>query len=507
MDAARDEKRRLLDQFIKNLNSPTFDTATAEQIQEFYHRYAGMLKMSEQGLNEQIQRHWHRRPGRVMHLYIRPELAPAPNDQEVRAYLQFINTAEFRDMTSAEKQNYLEIAMKMYGLDKARLILLINEIRTTGAQSSPRASRPLSPVRSRSPGGSRRLSPVNNRRQSPPAPVDTEERVDRLAAEVELTDLLKTVVDLARREFDHFGPEGAMFNKLNRVAEGIRTQAMLIINANIPMRLNKYLELTDIMRAAINDIIRETRELGRRCLNENSPLSQEPISELPDGQYIRMSNGICWDIEDLLDYIRDMNGQNDSTKLKTYRGVSQRIWENEQDLNRILNHPVAVRTGFRQWLLGMDQASAVAAISNETLNRLARAGSLALGRGDEFDRVVAMELTPAQLAVFRREAGGDTDNIDRIRNRTMRADIETTIKQTMKSASIIDMYNYYMSLSEVEKRALAFFEREFAGALTKCRNGEYCQLGMGDMMVTLRNQIARLKGMPPIVYDRDFNAP
>ena len=252
----------------------------------------------------------------------------------------------------------------------------------------------------------------------------------------------------------------------------------------------------------IRALVEKQKSSGRRCNNKEDPISLIPIADLDDAHYIRLESGECWEVESLLDYIQNYtNGKNDASKLKNYS--SKLIWKNDQELNRILRHPLAVKSGFAIWFNNKNHGESASKISEKTLRVMTWAASLLASRGDDFRGALERELDEKQLLAWR-NAG---NNIDRVyeKDKKIAQEIEFTVRTTLKSMATSEFYRYYMALTEEEKRAINSFDPSFEKNLFACNKGEFCVFGMADELLSTRNSIAQIKKLPIVDLGNRFD--
>lgn len=355
-----------------------------------------------------------------------------------------------------------------------------------------------------------RIDPVNivfeRQDRVNPGPRPKGEVVDDGAAAVEMGDLGGMINNMLTNELNKYGRNGVLVQDLMNLINEIRPfmadfikAGMISRSTNMP--LEQYLTLMQDWKSRFNEIIQMDKALGRRCLNTHTPINEEPVEEIPDGEIIRLENGVCWDIDTLTDYIRQQKGKNDASALRNY--PAKRIWDNDDDLDRILRHQRSNERGFTQWFENRNVGENAAKISNETLNRMIIAASLLSSVGKPFKDAMQRELAqkPKLLEEWRR-IKMNPDNLYMIKNEEIRKDIEQTIAITLKSLALVDFLNYYDNqISQEERDALDAIEPTFAKELRICQRGEHCVFGMARTLQTLRNQIAGVKGLPFIDLD------
>lgn len=336
-------------------------------------------------------------------------------------------------------------------------------------------------------------------------PLPGDEIVDDLAAAVELADLERAVAETLQREVNMFGRTATFFQplqELQRKVSAIRTRFAGTVQMGYPspnILLSEYLSKMDEWKADLKEIIDAQLAMGRRCNNDSDPISFTDIADLDDGQFIRLENGDCWEVESLLDFIRSKNGRNDATSLKN--AASNTIWTDDIELNRILHHPEAIRSGFTDWFNEKNSTAAGKLVSAETMRRMVVAASLLLSRGPDFQNSLRQSLNDKQSRALE-EADGDPSYVD---DGGLRLEIEMIVGTTLKSTAVVDFYNYYLGLSKAEKDALNTFDKEFEQNLVACAKGNYCVFGMGDILLVTRNSIAELKKVPHVNLGSRFD--
>jgi len=147
---------------------------------------------------------------------------------------------------------------------------------------------------------------------------------------------------------DH--PARDMFLRLYATMENIVGNVWRPLGRRYPAEttLAEYVETMETWRNQMIAITRLIKQLGRRCRNAEDPIDLTPVDEIPETNHIRLSNGNCWDIENLLDFIMSskINGSNDAKTLRDYG--SETIW-GDADFTRIADHPAAKVRNFREW--------------------------------------------------------------------------------------------------------------------------------------------------------------
>jgi len=289
-----------------------------------------------------------------------------------------------------------------------------------------------------------------------------------------LTELENKNIDEKRS----FNRNKFQFNKISSIIYSLFIKKSLTVFEN--RELSDSIQILKYLKNIIK------KKITRKCNNSKDPISFTLIENLDDEHYIRLESGECWEFESLLDYIQNYTqGVNDASKLKNYS--SKVIWKNNEELNKILNNPIAIKSGFVNWFNSKNIQ--VGYISDKTLKMLKRTASLLSSKGGEFQDALEKELNREQLEELKK-AGND---INKIKNAEIAKEIEFTINNTLKSMAIENFFNYYNSLSNEEKNALKEIDNELENTLINCRTGHFCVFGFADILLSDYNKIIGFK--------------
>lgn len=282
----------------------------------------------------------------------------------------------------------------------------------------------------------------------------------------------------------------------------------------------------------IGNFYRMVYDLGRRCLNTHDPGYPDMlISSLPDYLYIRMSNGMCWEIESLTEWIRYRSeGRNSSEGLERYPTVT--LWETDEELERIMTHPVSIKNGFRDWMEAIKNAELYAVISDRTLEVFERTIQLFVLRGEYFQDRAEEELMasskredtgevipadPREVGIFRQQGR----NFYALRNAARRfpenspeaalyGTVVGKLFEGLRSKASKAFYEYYGSLSAPEKEALEKLRPGFQKDTHNCTTTEnisyrnrLCQFVFARVILGVLNRIRNYRGMPAFVINTE----
>lgn len=353
----------------------------------------------------------------------------------------------------------------------------------------------------------RLLIDIRNRRQSS-YPIDINpdylklpsqqlrQPVDLAAARQPLGKLFNYVNQKLATEVAAFGDKSAFSSLWLLLRNDIAAYPNKIMSQQLTWRdlINKTLTWRD----EIVTLLEEQQIAGRRCQNSTDPWDATPIEDIPNNDYIHLSNGMCWHIESLMEYIKGVNGLNEASGLPNY--ASSNIWEPE-DLPRILQHPAVKRTGFGEWLQRVLSANSVKTINRDTIDWLYWLASLFVSRGEPFKRELRNVLTPEEYAVYQQYTGGDSDLMKRIPVELGGAAILQKVKVDMKADAFKKFMEYYNELSSEDKAALDLLYRGFERDLLACDLGRLCVYVAAKSLMLLYRRLAELKGITPLQLD------
>lgn len=314
------------------------------------------------------------------------------------------------------------------------------------------------------------------------------EYVDNLAAFIELHDLMEAIFASEDNEQRLFGENAELLPRLRNLVDQIEPiyiafadiyRSGIEVENNI-LTLSDYYKLYTTWTDEFKSIKERQIALGRRCRNSTDPLTLEEINDISDAMFIRLDNGDCWDILSLLDYIKS--------------GKSP--WTSNNELNRILKHPEAIRSGFSAWYSTKAFGEHAKNISEKTLAMMVKAASLLYSIGPDFDTTLKNTLTTAQFKAYKK-ANFEIENV----SLKLREEIIETVKTVLKSQANVELWTYFQNLSQKEKDSLKVFDPDLEKNIKQCHDGNICVYQLGTILLDDRNAIAKIKGLKPINFN------
>jgi len=268
--------------------------------------------------------------------------------------------------------------------------------------------------------------------------------------------------------------------------------------------LEEYVSQFDKIKQEING-------LGRRCVNPRSPVEDENVDEIPEEDWIRLSNGACWDIDTLINYIKHTtNGQNSIQKIKehmpSYPGMLH-IWITNDDYRKIVNHPKAKAAKLARFIKDREFSQYANRISDVTMDTLYNMGSLLWSRGPPFLVAIRQRMTPEQLAVWNRVSSDMTrwdlpDEILFTEPGSIEEEIKYLINGIIKSLANTQLHSYYENLSSDEKAALEIISPNLGEIIRSCHRGDECVMITGEKLIGTYNKMAHAKGRDSVNWIR-----
>lgn len=238
--------------------------------------------------------------------------------------------------------------------------------------------------------------------------------------------------------------------------------------------------------------------LMNSSVNDADPFDGTPVSEIEPENLLKLHNRVWWHAESFAEYVQGINGKNDSKGLKGYPTVT--IWDPERDMKKIRKHKVLKANGFREWFaLRNNPETVVTRIDMKTLDKLEWAASLLYSRGVHFIEEFKKRITEQEFRLFKIITKGNVDNMEKLNSalgEKRASELFWIVKRTIKEKAIGELKEYVDTLSDDEKEALSFFEKNLLSTIDACFSGNYCVFGMADLCVSTRNEIAKHKKVP-----------
>lgn len=347
------------------------------------------------------------------------------------------------------------------------------------------------------------LNPIDlsAERVSQPFPVD--EPADPYAMLIEMGALVRDMQLVIENERRAFGENTELTPDMLDLINDTEAFVRLVRQEDQIILLSDYLDSLRDFQTRLRRINTRIVDLGRRCLNYTDPADPfVDIPDLDDTEYIRLENGMCWDIMSLYLHIKRFNGANTRGDLQQY--PHQQIWSGNAELERILNHPMRnepsppeLPNGFRSWWDANRFPRLAQLISLETLRRINDFHNLMTNNGPAYEKAVRERMTKEEQEAQRMFQGQYINNIPSAYREAFK-DSEIKRQELFKSDAIIDFAQYFENLAQEERDALEQFRPQLNNELRQCMNNQLCVYQMGGNMRDLYNRIADLRDdVPP----------
>lgn len=348
--------------------------------------------------------------------------------------------------------------------------------------------------------------------------ISEEEAVTMIdATDINIGTDMKVLMDLL---YNHSKPQWrdmaeVEFQFYNSLRGFVGETLKLRVNALYRQRaIDKYFENPLMFKENLGEVLRMAEELTDKlmrnlekykiCYNENEWIDIfEPIADLPFDQYIRLSNGACWDIVNLITHFKENKGFNRAPNVKGYPTETLfNRWSPDVDREHLFNHPVAKEDRLREWYAKRteDLREYSKIISEETMRTLKSLLEIMTSKGPAFVKALREELPPKALEALRKAKGVISETEE------YKEEILTIIEKVLKSQASYRLVEYLRKLPKQEFDAINDFEPSLMQILTQCSEGQACVWYTADIVRNTYNDIAEIKGIPKIFPDiKKFN--
>lgn len=348
--------------------------------------------------------------------------------------------------------------------------------------------------------------------------ISQEEAVTMIdATDINIGTDMKVLMDLL---YNHSKPQWrdmaeVEFQFYNSLRGFVGETLKLRVNALYRQRaIDKYFENPLMFKENLGEVLRMAEELTDKlmrnlekykiCYNENEWIDIfEPIADLPFDQYIRLSNGACWDIVNLITHFKENKGFNRAPNVKGYPTETLfNRWSPDVDREHLFNHPVAKEDRLREWYAKRteDLREYSKIISEETMRTLKSLLEIMTSKGPAFVKALREELPPKALEALRKAKGVISETEE------YKEEILTIIEKVLKSQASYRLVEYLRKLPKQEFDAINDFEPSLMQILTQCSEGQACVWYTADIVRNTYNDIAEIKGIPKIFPDiKKFN--
>lgn len=115
-----------------------------------------------------------------------------------------------------------------------------------------------------------------------------------------------------------------------------------------------YAQLIDFTVQKLKEaglLIEEQKKYYKTCNNQIEIISQEEVKDIPRNKFIQLSNGNCYDVDNLVSLIISTEELNEDPIIKSEKGISSPIWKTTAEKDNIIFHPgldISIRQEFFQ---------------------------------------------------------------------------------------------------------------------------------------------------------------
>lgn len=353
-------------------------------------------------------------------------------------------------------------------------------------------------------------------------PIDPKEIMSVEEATHLLQGLVDRTLDLATTEARNYGEETPLFRELDRMYRDLNGEnnplAVFFMRSRVSakdLRKTRLVEYLDDYNQKLDSIVKRQHTLGRRCINKTDFQDAGSVFEARDAKseldlvkpedFIRLKSGVCWNIHSLLSFIEFQEGRNSIIDIDTgkkrpgfegYPNVTT-IWSDRNELERILDHPVAVESNFRAdyfKMINKDYGNIGDLVSIETLDLMERTGRLLAGEGPEFLEELDKLLDKHQKEAWR----AAKHDIARVQDKKLQGEICVSIVTTLKSNTLTAWRAHWNTLSRETQHVFDTVKPNFSRDMEECIQGRLCVFVSTNILFNARNAVARLKKLPEV---------
>lgn len=309
--------------------------------------------------------------------------------------------------------------------------------------------------------------------------------------------VLKARGDL-RRTDDSWWSDEKLINK--QVIDSELTSLYNVLRDYDDVKIRPYGDVDAEYHLDVLEMVRETltkyRDLmqdRKLCHNKLDWVMGDAIDEVPSEEYIRLSNGACWHVGSLMDFMRANLGFNSARNLKDYPTETLfGKFNMTEDLERLLNHPMAVEENFREWYENRNLEQITSKISKRTMDELKAALELLISDGEAFDNALREDLRPEVKQALVRAKGVIANA------QPYTAEIISFIDKIFKTPAVARLNIYLNNISKEEREALLNFRPDLIGILTRCEQGAACTWYTADIIRDTYNDLATVMKIPKL---------
>lgn len=185
---------------------------------------------------------------------------------------------------------------------------------------------------------------------------------------------------------------------LDRLAGGQRANTILVDETR---RIKAELVMYDSMADALNTrldklVVLEKTDRKRVCTNPDDPINLTPLEDVKTSAFIHMSNGLCYDVDTLIDYLKNPELGMAQINVSPY-SPTMKIWETKDDYNRLTKHPQARKAKLDEYVTARSGAALGQMLGAQRLRDVARQANIMYSQGPDFIAAADQVLTSDEM--------------------------------------------------------------------------------------------------------------
>jgi hypothetical protein len=235
-----------------------------------------------------------------------------------------------------------------------------------------------------------------------------------------------------------------------------------------------------------------------KCRNTVETITQD--TDIDDDKFIRDHNGICWDVENLANYIISNGGINEHKHDIENLNVKNKPIYNDADLLSIANKLINLDNTTLVDQFRQSVYTNVDLLTPGLMNNIRKTGAILQARGPLFNEEINKKWSPELINEWNR-ARHNQELYEPPRNLSLQLSDEL---HALKEDVFRDFYNVYTTQSDnIRDKLTELYPGLTPARLEQCNIGEYCMKIVGSVLLDTFNKWANLTGREPYIYRRE----
>lgn len=234
------------------------------------------------------------------------------------------------------------------------------------------------------------------------------------------------------------------------------------------------------------------------CKNDKEPVTQDLLTQFPPDQIIHMKNGYCYEVTQLVEYLRAQAGAN----ISPFDYPKHKIWIDDQDYQHLIEHPTAQKLHLNEFMKKAGASRFAKTLSDKTLVKFRKFANIMASTGQDFIDAATNypdakgRFTADEMKAWLALREGQTDyeltylilnpeDAETKEEQEMYASMKEKINNYIKLRAVRQFYKYIMRLKPEERDALNQISPATGNLpalvdwIEGCVEGQVCVMQMG----------------------------